>query len=303
MNLELKSYFKLHFIVLIWGFTAILGLLIALPAVEVVLFRTFLATLTLGILLTARKRNFAIGKKEIIKIVATGFIIAAHWILFFWAARVSTASVCLAGIATCSFWTSLFEPVMTNRKVKIYEVILGVVVVFGLYIIFRFEFQYALGITMAIVSAMLASIFTVLNGQFTHRHNPYTITFYEMLGAFLGTLLFLPFYAIYLSEGTVQLLPSSLDWVYLLILSIICTVYAFSASVKIQQVLSAFVVNLTVNLEPVYGIVLAFLIFGEQEEMSAGFYLGTLVILLSVLSYPLINKMAKRKALQSDVLR
>lgn len=303
MNIELKSYFKLHFIVLIWGFTAILGLLIALPAVEVVLFRTFLATITLGILLTARKRNFAIGKREIIKIIATGFIIAAHWILFFWAARVSTASVCLAGIATCSFWTSLFEPVMTNRKVKIYEVILGVVVVFGLYIIFRFEFQYALGITMAIISAMLASIFTVLNGQFTHRHNPYTITFYEMLGAFLGTVLFLPFYAIYFSEGGLELMPSGLDWLYLLILSIICTVYAFSASVKIQQVLSAFVVNLTVNLEPVYGIVLAFLIFGEQEEMSAGFYLGTLVILLSVLSYPLINKMAKRKALQSDVLR
>ncbi len=303
MNIELKSYFKLHFIVLIWGFTAILGLLIALPAVEVVLFRTFLATITLGILLTARKRNFAIGKSEIIKIIATGFIIAAHWILFFWAARVSTASVCLAGIATCSFWTSLFEPVMTNRKVKIYEVILGVVVVFGLYIIFRFEFQYALGITMAIISAMLASIFTVLNGQFTHRHNPYTITFYEMLGAFLGTVLFLPFYAIYFSEGGLELMPSGLDWLYLLILSIICTVYAFSASVKIQQVLSAFVVNLTVNLEPVYGIVLAFLIFGEQEEMSAGFYLGTLVILLSVLSYPLINKMAKRKALQSDVLR
>ncbi len=303
MNIELRSYFKLHFIVLIWGFTAILGLLIALPAVEVVLFRTFLATITLGILLTARKRNFAIGKREIIKIIATGFIIAAHWILFFWAARVSTASVCLAGIATCSFWTSLFEPVMTNRKVKIYEVILGVVVVFGLYIIFRFEFQYALGITMAIISAMLASIFTVLNGQFTHRHNPYTITFYEMLGAFLGTILFLPFYAIYFSEGGLALMPSGLDWLYLLILSIICTVYAFSASVKIQQVLSAFVVNLTVNLEPVYGIVLAFLIFGEQEEMSAGFYLGTLVILLSVLSYPLINKMAKRKALQSDVLR
>ncbi len=303
MNIELRSYFKLHFIVLIWGFTAILGLLIALPAVEVVLFRTFLATLTLGILLTVRKRNFAIGKREIIKIIATGFIIAAHWILFFWAARVSTASVCLAGIATCSFWTSLFEPVMTNRKVKIYEVILGVVVVLGLYIIFRFEFQYALGITMAVISAMLASIFTVLNGQFTHRHNPYTITFYEMLGAFLGTLIFLPFYAFYFSDSGLDLLPSGLDWLFLLILSILCTVYAFSASVKIQQVLSAFVVNLTVNLEPVYGIVLAFLIFGEQEEMSAGFYLGTLVILLSVLSYPLINKMAKRKALQSDVLR
>ncbi|MBK6264035.1 DMT family transporter [Marivirga sp. S37H4] len=303
MNNELKSYFKLHFIVLIWGFTAILGLLIAIPAVEVVFYRTLLATAVLGILLAARRKQFAIGKYEIIKIVATGFIIAAHWILFFGAARVSTASVCLAGIATCSFWTSLIEPLMTNRKVKIYEVILGIVVMFGLYVIFRFEFQYALGITMAIISAMLASVFTVLNGKFTHRHNPYTITFYEMLGAFIGTAIFIPVYATYFSNTAFDLMPSGSDWFYLVILAGICTVYAFSASVKIQQVLSAFVVNLTVNLEPVYGIIIAFLIFGEKEEMSTGFYMGTFIILLSVLSYPLVNKLANRKALQSDTLR
>lgn len=303
MNNELKSYFKLHFIVLIWGFTAILGLLITIPAVEVVFFRTLIATILLGIILLLRRRNFAIGKVEMLKIVGTGFIIAAHWLLFFSAARVSTASVCLAGIATCSFWTSLIEPLVTKRKVKIYEVILGVVVISGLYIIFSFEFQYALGIAMAIGSAMLASVFTVFNGIFTHRHNPYIITFYEMLGAFIGTAVFIPVYLSYFSNGTFTLAPSGTDWFYLAILAGICTVYAFSASVQIQQVLSAFVVNLTVNLEPVYGIILAFLIFGEKEEMSPGFYMGTFVILLSVLSYPLINKMAKRKALQSDMIR
>ncbi|PTB91645.1 EamA family transporter, partial [Marivirga lumbricoides] len=124
-----------------------------------------------------------------------------------------------------------------------------------------------------------------------------------MLGAFLGTVLFIPIYITYFSSAPLSLFPSGTDWFYLLILAGICTVYAFSASVQIQQVLSAFVVNLTVNLEPVYGIILAFVIFGEKEEMSPGFYMGTFVILLSVLSYPLINKMAKRKALQSDMIR
>lgn len=303
MNKEVSSYFKLHFVVLIWGFTAILGLLISIPAVEIVFYRTLIATLALAVLLKFRKRTFNLGRKEVFKIIGTGAIIAAHWILFFAAARVSTASVCLAGMATCSFWTSLLEPMMTKRKIKAYEVILGVVVVAGLYVIFRFEFHYALGLGMAILSAMLASVFTIINGKFTHKHNPYTITFYEMLGAFLGTALFLPFYAHFFMDGSLALIPAGLDWLYLLILAVICTVYAFSVSVEIQQQLSAFVVNLTVNLEPVYGIILAFLIFGEKEEMTPGFYLGTLIILLSVLSYPLINRIAKRKALQSDTLR
>ncbi|MFQ3214072.1 MAG: drug/metabolite transporter (DMT)-like permease [Marivirga sp.] len=303
MNIELKSYLKLHFIVMIWGFSAILGLLIALPAVEVVFYRTLIATLILLVLLLIRKRKFNIGRTAIIKIIATGFIISAHWILFFWSARLSTASVCLAGMATCSFWTSLIEPLMTKRKVKIYELFLGLFIIVGLYIIFQFEFNYALGIGLAVISAMLASVFTVLNGQFTKHHAAYTITFYEMLGAFLGTVVFLAFYVPFYQPTDFSLIPSQQDWFYLLVLAGMCTVYAFAVSVEIQKVISAFVVNLTVNLEPVYGILLAFFIFGEEEEMSVGFYVGTCVILLSVLCYPLINRMANRKALQSDTIR
>ena len=302
MNLELKSYLKLHFIVLIWGFSAILGLLIDLPAVEVVFFRTLMATIILFILLNIRKRNLKIGKQAILKIVGTGFIISAHWILFFWSARVSTASVCLAGMATCSLWTSLLEPLMTRRKVKIYELFLGAFVLVGLYIIFQFEFNYALGISMALISAMLASVFTVLNGQFTQKHAAYTITFYEMLGAFIGTAIFVLAYGAY-TDYQINLMPTKSDWFYILLLAGFCTVYAFAVSVEIQKVLSAFVVNLTVNLEPVYGILLAFFIFGEEEEMSMGFYIGTAIILLSVLAYPLVNKWANRKALQSDMIR
>ncbi|WMN06843.1 DMT family transporter [Marivirga arenosa] len=303
MTEELKNYLQLHFVVLIWGLTAILGLLINVSAVAVVFYRTLFSTIILLGLLLLWKKSFKVEFKEFFKIIGVGLIIGLHWILFFAAARVSTASVCLVGIATCSFWTSLIEPLMSSRKIKIYELLLGILVVLGLYIIFRLEFQYIEGLIMAILAAMLASVFTVLNGKLTHKHNHYVITFYEMMGACLSSLLFIPLYLYYFDTEIVNFIPNQLDWVYLLLLAGICTVLAFSMSVKIQKVLSAFVVNLTVNLEPVYGIVLAFAIFGEKEKMSAGFYLGTAIILLSVLSYPLINRVVKRRALQSDIIR
>lgn len=299
-----KDYIKLHFIVWIWGFTAILGLLITIPAVEIVWYRTMMAFIALGFILHFRGQTFKLGYKEILKILGTGIVIAAHWILFFSAARVSTASVCLAGMATCSLWTSFIEPWMNKRSIKIFEVVLGLVVITGLYVIFRFQFNHALGLFMAVASAFLAALFSVINGKLIRKHNPFMITFYEMLGAFIGTTLFFPFYITYFTgDGLLHLVPGAMDWLYLLILSLICTVYAFSMSVELMKRLSAFVVNLTVNLEPVYGIVLAVIIFGEKEKMQPGFYLGTLIILSSVLVYPLINKYYKRRALDVDNLR
>jgi drug/metabolite transporter (DMT)-like permease len=303
MTNEVKNYVQLHFIVLIWGLTAILGLLINISALAVVFYRTLFATVILLFLLYFWKLSFKVSLKEFLKIVGVGLIIGLHWILFFAAARVSTASVCLVGIATCSFWTSLIEPLMSSRKVKIYELALGVMVVIGLYIIFSVEFQYIEGLIMAILAAMLASVFTVLNGKLTHRHNHYVITFYEMMGAFIGSVLLIPLYLFYFDTEILNFIPYEWDWLYLIILAGICTVLAFSMSVKVQKVLSAFVVNLTVNLEPIYGIILAFLIFGEEEKMSLGFYIGTAIILFSVLSYPMVNRIVKRRALQSDIIR
>ncbi len=301
---QTTDYLKLHFVVWIWGFTAILGLLITIPAVEIVFYRTLIAFATLGLILYFRGVNFKIGSREILKILGTGAIISGHWILFFAAARVSTASVCLAGMATCSLWTSFVEPIMNKKKIKGFEVILGLVVILGLYVIFRFEFNHALGLGMAVLSAFLASLFSVINGKLTKRHSPYIITFYEMLGACLGTVIFFPIYIIYFAKGgALNLVPTLIDWGWLLILAIICTVYAFSVSVEIMKRISAFVVNLTVNLEPVYGIILAVIIFGEKEQMQPGFYLGTFIILLSVLAYPVLNKINKRKPQPVDNLR
>ena len=152
---------------------------------------------------------------------------------------------------------------------------------------------------MALASAMLAALFTVINSQFTNRHNPYMITFYEMCGAWMGTALFLVFYLFFQSEP-LNILPTFLDWFYLLILALVCTVYAYSVSVELMQKISAFALNLTNNLEPVYGIILAFLIFGEKEKMTSGFYLGTGIILLAVLLYPLLKRILGKNAGRID---
>ena len=300
---EKKDYLTLHFIVLIWGFTAILGLLIKIPSVEVVFYRTLIASLGLFVVLKFWKRPLRINSsKNIWIILGTGGLIAAHWILFFLSARISNASVCLAGMATCSLWTSLIEPISQGRKIKGFEVLLSIIAFIGIGVIFNVEFEYLLGLLTAVLSAFIASVFTVINGRLTKTYDPYVITFYEMVGACAATAMFFPIYSTYFVDGLL-LNPSTSDWLYLSVLAVICTVYAYSISVELMKRLSAFSINLVVNLEPVYGIILALIIFGDSEEMSPGFYLGTLLILTSVLLYPLLNKRYKKKALSTDIIR
>ena len=300
---EKKDFLTLHFIVLIWGFTAILGLLIDIPPVEVVFFRTLISSVGLWIVLRFWKRSLVIrSRKHFWVIPGTGVLIALHWILFFLSARISNASVCLAGMATCSLWTSLIEPLSQGRKIRGFEVLLSIVAFIGIGVIFNVEFDYLSGLLIAVLSAFIASVFTVINGRLTKTHDPYVITFYEMVGACVFTAMFFPIYTGVFVDS-LSLSPTLDDWFYLSVLAIVCTVYAYSVSVELMKRLSAFSINLVVNLEPVYGIILALIIFGDSEEMSPGFYLGTLLILTSVLLYPLLNRCYKKKALSTDIIR
>ena len=295
MDGTIKDYLMLHLIVLIWGFTAILGLLISLPAIELVFYRTLIASFGVALLFLLKKKSLLMPFPDMMKVTGVGFVIAMHWILFFWSARVSTASVCLAGMATTSLWTAFVEPVFNRTKIKWYEVGLGLIVISGLLVIFSFESGYWLGLSMALVSSFLAAVFSVLNGKLAHKHNPYQITFYEMAGACLFSLLFMPVYSSFITGNGLNLNWVGYDWFWLFILGGICTVYAFSVSVELMKRLSVFSINLTVNLEPVYGIILAVLIFGESEKMTPQFYLGTAIILVSVLTYPVLNYLNRRR--------
>jgi len=295
---RLKDFLELHFIIFLWGFTAILGKLISIPAVELVSIRTLIATLALGLIIYRRGTPFWTGRKTALQVTGVGFLIAAHWILFFASARISSVSICLVGMATCSLWTSFLEPLFTKSSIKPHEILLALLIIFGLYIIFKDEtdLKNILGITMAVGSALLASIFTIINSRLAKKLPSTTITCYEMGGAFLATVLFFPFYKVYFAEGGhLNFSLTAPDWLWVLVLSLACTVYAYTASVRLMQRISAFTMNLTVNLEPVYGILLAFMIFKENKQVSGDFYIGASIILLSVFIYPVLDSYAVRR--------
>lgn len=301
---ETRDYLQLHFIVLLWGFTAILGLLISIPVVELVFYRTLLAFVGLIALLMFLKVKVMLDPVTIFKLLLTGFVFAGHWILFFAAARQSNVSVTLVGMSTVTLWTAFLEPLTMKRRIKWFEVVLGLIMIGGIYLIFEADLTYRKGLLMAMGSALFAAVFTVINANLVKTQHPYVITCWEMLGAAIATVLFFPIYLKYFStDGILHLQATALDWFYILVLAFICTVYAYSASVQLMRRLSAYTINLVINLEPVYGIILAILIFGESEKMSPNFYLGAAIIILAVLSYPLMNKWYKRKDLETDNLR
>jgi drug/metabolite transporter (DMT)-like permease len=287
-----KDYINLHFVVFLWGFTAILGKLITVTADVMVLYRTLLAAAGMGALMIFRKESFSVARADLFKLFVTGAIVAAHWLTFFFSVKLSNPSTALVGFATCSLWAALLEPIVKGKKIQFIEVLLGVVVVIGLYVIFSFDFQHPFGLFLGILSGVTVAIFGVLNSLFVKRMTPTTITFYEMVGACITTALFIG-----LTQNTNDinsLIPSAMDWFWIAILAFACSVYAYAVSIELMKRLSVFFIQLTLNLEPVYGIILALLIFGESEVMVWSFYLGTVIILSAVMLYPVL-KASRRK--------
>ncbi|MGB0892395.1 MAG: DMT family transporter [Flavobacteriaceae bacterium] len=286
---KLKNYLLLHLIVFIWGFTAILGALISIEAIPLVWFRMGLASIFILIYLLIKKRDFRIDRKACIKFIFSGIIIAIHWITFFKAIKVSNVSVALVTMSTGAFFTSLIEPIFFKRKIKSIEILLGLLVIGGLYVIFNFENQYTLGIIYALISAFLAALFSVLNGLFIKEYKANIISFYQLLFGTLGVTIYL-FFTNGFSIEFFQLQSS--DWIYLFVLSSICTAFAFIVSVQVMKHLTPYTVMLTINLEPVYAIILALLIFGEKEQMNTEFYFGAFIVLFVVL----LNGLLKNKS-------
>ena len=277
---NIKHFLQLHFIVFIWGFTAILGKLISIDSIPLVWYRMLLAVMFVLVYFVIKKKHFSIDTKSLLKFILTGTIIALHWIAFFEAIKVSTVSIALVTMSTGAFFTSLLEPLFFRRRIKMIEIVLGLLVIGGLYIIFSFETQYALGIFYALAASFLSAIFSVLNGLFVKRNDAEVISFYQLLFGVLFVTVFL-FFTNGFSTEFFSL--SSIDWFYLVVLSSICTAYAFIASVKVMKYLTPYSVMLTMNLEPIYAIVLALIIFGDKEKMKPEFYYGAFMVLFVVL--------------------
>lgn len=292
------DYLKLHFIVFLWGFSAILGKLVTIPAVEMVWIRSILAAAGMGIVIFFTRGNFKVSRNDRLKLFAIGFIVAFHWIAFFGSARVSNVSVSLVGFATNSLWAALLEPMFNKTQIKKYELILGLLVLTGLYIIFSFDFEYKLGLLFGVLAGFTSALFSVFNSKMVKRISARSITFYEMIGVFLGTSIFLPVYQYaWATDHQLHLFPPAMDFLYIAILAGVCSVYAYTVAVELMKRVSVFMIQLTLNLEPIYGIIMAVIIFGQQEKMSVNFYIGTLVILSAVITYPLFKKRFDRTVL------
>lgn len=285
-NDKLRSYLHFHVIVFIWGFTAVLGALITLDAVPLVWYRMLLASGFIYLWIKFRKKKLRLAPKRVMVMLIAGVVIAAHWLTFFGAIKVSNVSITLALLSTGAFFTSFLEPVFYKRKVIWYEILFGLVVICGLYIIFRVETEYIAGILLALLSAFLSAVFSLINGKLAQKEDASVISFYELLtgtAAITIYLLIITFFGKSSAGFSKDFFDvSAMDWTYLLILASVCTAYAFIASVAVMKHLSPYTVMLTINLEPVYGILLAFWIFGSEEAMNPEFYYGAAIILSTV---------------------
>lgn len=286
------QYAHLHLIVFIWGFTAVLGALISIDAIPLVWYRMGVATLLLWGYLLWRRQQLRFAPRTLLAFAAAGLLIALHWVTFFGAVKLANVSVTLAIMSTGAFFTAFLEPVLFGRKIVLYEVLLGLIVIAGLYLIFDIDPAYTTGILMALASAFLGALFNVINGKLVQRYQASTISFYELgFGA-----LFITIYLMLSGDFNAELFTlSTADAGYLFLLASVCTAYAFIAAVHVMKWLSPYTVMLTINLEPVYGIVLALLLLGDKEHMGPQFYLGAAIIFATVLLNGGLKLRQKRK--------
>jgi len=280
-NNRIKNIAHLHFIVFVFGFTSILGALISIPAIPLTIYRMGIASLFLGIFILLYDLNkIKLNKSLIIKILICGIIIALHWITFFYAIKISNVSITVSMMASAAFLTSMIEPLFFKKKFMFYEFILGIISLIGVSIIFNAEFVYIEGLITAIISALLISIFTLLNSTFVNNNSSMTISFYELLVGFLFSLF------LYSFLDRTSLIFINLDYndfILLLVLAVVCTSYAFTKSIDLINYLKPFTIMMIINMEPIYAILLSLLIFGESEYLSIDFYLGFVIVLASVI--------------------
>ncbi len=278
-NAKPFHYLQLHFIVLLWGFSGVLGKLISFGALQLVWYRLGIASLVLFLYTIIRRKTLKIPKSIQLLSAVAGITIAFHWIFFFYAIKISNVSITLACMSTGAFMTAILEPIWYKRKMVLYELLLGLLVVIGLAIILEVQFEYLMGIISALVAALLSSVYSLINGQLIKKASSNALVVQQL---FIG-FLFLSLILWLNSELNIELLSiDQMDLIYVSVIAVFCTAYAIKASTELLKYISPYSMILTLNMEPIYGIVLAVLIFKESEKMPALFYVGALIILISV---------------------
>ena len=282
-----KAYLYLHISILLWGFTGIFARAIDLSEGVLVWYRLLLTSICwIGIALITNKVRI-LPVKEILRISFVGLLVAVHWLFFYGSIKYSNISVGMSCLAMIAVFSSILEPFITGRKFQWFELLLGLFAAFGMFLIFEFSSEYRTGILLGLISALLGSYFTIRNKQLMGVYNSETVTTYELCSGFVYLTLLMPIYLWLFPAG--NLMPESQDWLLLIIFTVVCTVIPFNLSMKALKHLSAFTSNLSINMEPVYGICLAFIFYHEQKELHPGFFAGTAIILLSVVIYMVLK--------------
>jgi drug/metabolite transporter (DMT)-like permease len=284
-----EYHLLLHLVVLIYGFTGILGKLITLQSTVLVVYRMAIAVFTISVYFAIRKQSIRMGMMQIAKNSLIGIMVGTHWILFFESIKQSTVAITMVCLATAPFFVSFIEPIVFRRALRVYESALGILAVLALGLIFRVEPGYETGILLGISASLAAAVFTVVNGRFMQQGSDASlVAFYQLLSGLISVSVY-SLCTTPLNAGAWSLY--GLDWFYVSVLGSVCTAFAYIAAIKVMKVLSPFTTMLTINLEPIYAIVMALAIFGESEIMSIGFYVGALVILATIVG----NVMIKRR--------
>ncbi len=288
-NSLIKSNFLLHFIVLLWGFSPILGRFITASSLKLIWYRITFTMIIFSIyIFFTNKKPVIVNKKELLKLALIGFLITLHWLCFYQTIKISNVSISLATFSSVTLFTAIIEPILFKRKIIWYELILGITIIIAILLILSFEMYYWKGIILGIFAAFLSALFSVLNGLMVKKHSPITITYFELLFG----LIFLSSYLLLTSQINIVLLALSIhDLIALLLLAGICTAIPFLSSIYLMNRLSPYSISLAMNMETVYGICLAVLIFHENRELSGQFYIGVLLILLTFF----LNAQLKRK--------
>jgi drug/metabolite transporter (DMT)-like permease len=276
-----KAFIQLHIAVLLAGLTGVLGRLISLNEGLLVWYRLLLTAFSLWLLAWLRRQSVRIDRRDMWRIFGVGGIAALHWVTFYGSIKYSNVSVGLVCFSAVGFFTALLEPLIMRHRIDMVELFLGFLVIVGIFFIFKVDPHFKTGILVGLLSALLGSLFPVLNKRILRRVSSENVTLYELSGGFLILTLLMPLY-LYLFPAP-SLIPGWQDWIWLLVLSWACTVLAFNLSMSALQHISAFTVNLSYNLEPVYGILLAFVLFREDKYLNKGFYVGFCLILLSII--------------------
>jgi len=298
-NAKLKHYLHLHFLVFIAGFTAILGELITIGSLELVWYRMAIAGILMFIYIKIVRINIKITKKTFFQFSAAGIIIALHWITFFEAINQANVSIALAMFSSGAFFASFIEPLFFKRRILVYEILFGVVVILGVILITTSEMDFINGIVLGLLSALFSTLFAVVNGKFIERYNATVISFYEFISGVVFLTAFILLTGTHFNEEFFTLSDS--DWIYIFILASVCTAYAFIGAVEVMRYISPFTVILSYNLEPVYGIAIALVLFPATEQMSHQFYIGAILILITILFDALFKNYKRRKSKTSNI--